>query len=47
MPEKSGIDVALRAPLLAEPTVGANVCPKADVETAAKSTKDNLADACS
>jgi hypothetical protein len=35
MPEKFGIDVALRAPLLAEPTVGANVCPKADVETAA------------
>jgi hypothetical protein len=35
MPEKSGVDTALRAPLSAEPTGGANVCPKADVETAA------------
>jgi hypothetical protein len=39
MPEKSGMDAALCVPLLA-PIAGANVCPKADVETAATNIID-------
>jgi hypothetical protein len=35
MPEKSGIDAALWAPLRVAPTAGITVCPKAVVEAAA------------
>src|SRR5260370_40316606 len=35
MPEKSGMDAADWVPLVADPTAGATVCPKAGVATAA------------